>query len=337
MTKCPSCSSGNCYNSGFTIECATQGCRFFTEKQHEAVHNYVSVACTRKVTQEPADHGECPVSPNPCGEIELSRRCHYEIRSIQLATEVFYGVEQDAKGEEIWRGRIRKTTNEAWLDCTKQEIWRGRIDAHIGDLLRDDSGRLFRLTEKSEGPFHRAWEPVEPETTEVMMNHCDEYFVDISPGDFGVEQYVAEAPVHMGKLRIGDRARLPSRPSFGIGTVEAFDGDGTKGDYGGDVGIDFGEDFKGLSWRPRSKICFLARERTGTSDVFAGATGYGWEFPSYPKIAAADTYRISFTARTPLVVKVVTQYFDSKLQRYGRQFTLSPGDKLTMVHNPSTG
>lgn len=30
---CPYCKAPNCYNSGFTIECINEKCRFFSEKQ----------------------------------------------------------------------------------------------------------------------------------------------------------------------------------------------------------------------------------------------------------------------------------------------------------------
>lgn len=35
--RCPECGSPSVYNSGFTIECATRSCSFFSEKQSKAV------------------------------------------------------------------------------------------------------------------------------------------------------------------------------------------------------------------------------------------------------------------------------------------------------------
>lgn len=45
-TRCPSCNFDNCYNSGFHIECWNKTCKFFTEKQFDAVQKLLETKKT---------------------------------------------------------------------------------------------------------------------------------------------------------------------------------------------------------------------------------------------------------------------------------------------------
>jgi hypothetical protein len=42
-SNCPYCSSINCYNSGFTVECVNVACKFYNKKHHEAIQKEIAV------------------------------------------------------------------------------------------------------------------------------------------------------------------------------------------------------------------------------------------------------------------------------------------------------
>lgn len=271
MTKCPGCGSEQCYNSGFTIECPVRSCRFFSEKQ--------LAAATEQLKQ---DHGECAVPARKPTVAELdailnaepaahklapavpSRRGHYQIMSKgPLSDELFFGVGIDDLGTEVWRGCYRKSLAEAKADIIQHKL-----------ASRWKPGALEQISPLPD-----------PEPAEYT----------------GTKKSLQEAYDNGPKISIGTQARLPSKPHWGVGTVEAFDGDGTGGDYEGDVGIDFGEDFKGLVWRKPGEIEIesaedfkervLERLRNPVTRVGPELDGYGvdlWKYlhPRFPRIFA---------------------------------------------------
>lgn len=144
MTKCPGCSSANCYNSGFTIECAEPSCRFFTTEQWNAElvrvrDEYDMVAHTRNLTTDPKDHEEPrrtkvfgDLEPRDCDKIELGESTKrwntlYEVKDAE-SLGIAAGT-TDGPSSRYRTIRIRGTKGPMWyaakIDSSHTFVWTG--------------------------------------------------------------------------------------------------------------------------------------------------------------------------------------------------------------------